>query len=642
MPAVIYKKTVYGAPESVETLTDTEISSLADGDILEYDDTSGKWKNSNALDNKVDKVSGKGLSTNDYTTAEKEKLAGIAAGAEANVQPDWNQADSSADDYIKNKPSEFNDTRGSQTATGTVVTTTDAASIYAEQVDVAVVATQSGSGTPSPSNVRAIQGYDIVSVDKKKKNLFNKNAISTSNAYLRNDGGTQQPSSGSEWRISAYIRVLAGEKYTISNMNTTASAPSVCWYDKNKNYISGQSYSGNSQITITIPSNAYYIRFSVILSLIDTAQVEKGQTATTYEPYNGQTIDCQLGNKNLLPMTVEGIKAANTSGTWSGNVYSINNGTVTLLTDENGLVTGWKANGTFNAQVAFVLSNTPISVQGKTELFNGMPSSGLSSTTKFLNVEFTKTDNTTGNWNIYENEYSSASFSTTIKTIDRVLIYIRSGQSLTNEVWKPMIRGSKVTDSTFSPYNPTLGGMVYGGNLTLNDDGSAVFVGTYGEVDLGEVTYGNYPSLATSGTFVFSVSNRDTTQPAMLCSAYNPRVVSSWNDLNNGEVIARSGETDLRLRNTSCTTNEQIIAANKGQQFVYKLAIPFTINLSVEQLQLLSGIDNLWSNAGDVTLKYQPDNVIAEPKADVQELRDYVDDRLVGNACKNLLSIKDI
>lgn len=34
--------------------------------------------------NKVDKVSGKGLSTNDYTTTEKNKLAGIAAGAQVN------------------------------------------------------------------------------------------------------------------------------------------------------------------------------------------------------------------------------------------------------------------------------------------------------------------------------------------------------------------------------------------------------------------------------------------------------------------------------------------------------------------------------------------------------------------------------
>lgn len=53
---------------------------------------------------KVDKVSGKGLSTNDYTTTEKNKLAGIASGAEVNVQSDWNQTTTTADDYIKNKP----------------------------------------------------------------------------------------------------------------------------------------------------------------------------------------------------------------------------------------------------------------------------------------------------------------------------------------------------------------------------------------------------------------------------------------------------------------------------------------------------------------------------------------------------------
>lgn len=38
-----------------------------------------------AIDEKVDKVAGKGLSTNDYTTDEKNKLAGIAAGAQVNV-----------------------------------------------------------------------------------------------------------------------------------------------------------------------------------------------------------------------------------------------------------------------------------------------------------------------------------------------------------------------------------------------------------------------------------------------------------------------------------------------------------------------------------------------------------------------------
>ena len=54
------------------------------------------------LENKVDKVSGKGLSTNDYTTTEKNKLAGISAGAQVNVQADWNAT--SGDAFIKNKP----------------------------------------------------------------------------------------------------------------------------------------------------------------------------------------------------------------------------------------------------------------------------------------------------------------------------------------------------------------------------------------------------------------------------------------------------------------------------------------------------------------------------------------------------------
>jgi hypothetical protein len=54
------------------------------------------------LDLKVDKVAGKGLSEDDFTTAEKTKLAGIATGAEINVNADWNAA--SGDALILNKP----------------------------------------------------------------------------------------------------------------------------------------------------------------------------------------------------------------------------------------------------------------------------------------------------------------------------------------------------------------------------------------------------------------------------------------------------------------------------------------------------------------------------------------------------------
>lgn len=57
-----------------------------------------------AISTKVDKVTGKGLSTNDFTNADKAKLDGIESGAEANVQANWTQTDNTADDYIKNKP----------------------------------------------------------------------------------------------------------------------------------------------------------------------------------------------------------------------------------------------------------------------------------------------------------------------------------------------------------------------------------------------------------------------------------------------------------------------------------------------------------------------------------------------------------
>lgn len=51
---------------------------------------------------KVDKIEGKGLSTEDYTTDEKNKLADITPYAQPNVQSDWNATEGDA--FIKNKP----------------------------------------------------------------------------------------------------------------------------------------------------------------------------------------------------------------------------------------------------------------------------------------------------------------------------------------------------------------------------------------------------------------------------------------------------------------------------------------------------------------------------------------------------------
>lgn len=63
--------------------------------------------NTDLYTNKVDKVTGKDLSENDFTDALKLKLENLNANAEQNVQADWLQGDDTADDYIKNKPTEL-------------------------------------------------------------------------------------------------------------------------------------------------------------------------------------------------------------------------------------------------------------------------------------------------------------------------------------------------------------------------------------------------------------------------------------------------------------------------------------------------------------------------------------------------------
>jgi hypothetical protein len=67
---------------------------------------------SEALDSKVDKVVGKQLTTEDFTTTLKSKLDGIETGAEKNVNPDWNAV--SGDAQILNKPVLYNDLNARQ------------------------------------------------------------------------------------------------------------------------------------------------------------------------------------------------------------------------------------------------------------------------------------------------------------------------------------------------------------------------------------------------------------------------------------------------------------------------------------------------------------------------------------------------
>lgn len=82
---VIYSGCITNAVVDGEKLKLTK----TDGDVITVDFAvfATDAALSDGLSTKVDKVAGKGLSTNDFTTAEKNKLAGIAAGANAYSLP---------------------------------------------------------------------------------------------------------------------------------------------------------------------------------------------------------------------------------------------------------------------------------------------------------------------------------------------------------------------------------------------------------------------------------------------------------------------------------------------------------------------------------------------------------------------------
>lgn len=75
---------VNGSPEALDTLK--ELSDALGGDANFSATVAGQ------IGKKVDKVTGKGLSTEDYTTGEKAKLAGITAGANNYIHPSTHPA----------------------------------------------------------------------------------------------------------------------------------------------------------------------------------------------------------------------------------------------------------------------------------------------------------------------------------------------------------------------------------------------------------------------------------------------------------------------------------------------------------------------------------------------------------------------
>lgn len=182
---------------------------------------------------------------------------------------------------------------------GDVVSVIDAAERPAVSVVSAVTAVQTGSGDPSPDNVRPISGLGSVNVNREGKNLFDLNAVES--WPISNDN-----SSDKRYGVKSMYR--AG-KYTIS-----------CKANPGGNYIYAKKVQADGSLgdnmLLVLPSavNKYTIDLAenegilvynaagsgtkestINIFAAAKIQIETGDTETGYEPYQqGVTLTAQF------------------------------------------------------------------------------------------------------------------------------------------------------------------------------------------------------------------------------------------------------------------------------------------------------------------------------------------------------------
>ena len=143
--------------------------------------------------------------------------------------------------------------------------------------------------------------------------------------------------------------------------------------------------------------------------------------------------------KNKLPLTVDGIKAANTSGTWSGNTYTFRGISFEVKTDADGNVTSIVANGTSDADFA-AINITELTLPAGSYIISG----SINGASNSWRIAFG------GNIISYNGD---SAFTLAESRTDTVQALVRfSGTTVEDLVFYPMIRLSTETDATFAPY----------------------------------------------------------------------------------------------------------------------------------------------------------------------------------------------
>ena len=146
--------------------------------------------------------------------------------------------------------------------------------------------------------------------------------------------------SNNSWKCSDFIEIL-NKTYTFGwESSSDYFQVTVCYYDENKKFISGNSYDlrGTFNNTFEVVSNAKYMKIAYSVSVRgevatrEKIKLEKGKVATPYSKYGQGCVKVTKRNKNIMDLAKCQIKTSN--GVTS--TYNKENNSITF----NGTCTG--------------------------------------------------------------------------------------------------------------------------------------------------------------------------------------------------------------------------------------------------------------------------------------------------------------
>jgi hypothetical protein len=254
---------------------------------------------------KVDKVDGKDLSTNDYTTAEKDKLAGIASGAEVNQNAFSNIIVGSTTIAADSKTDTFTLVAGSN-----VTLTPDEAN---DTITISATNTTYSTATTSANGLMS-------SVDKTKLDGIatgaNKYTLPTASSSTL--GGVKTTSTVTSNSGYTACPIISGVPYYKDTNTTYSSLKNPYALTMQFNGTTNKTYDGSSAQTFNVTPSAIGVADYVI------AQGASG--AWTYRKWKNGVYECwrQVTGTITYSSTWNNFKIFNGSADWPTGAFVAN------------------------------------------------------------------------------------------------------------------------------------------------------------------------------------------------------------------------------------------------------------------------------------------------------------------------------